>query len=298
MAAFQTPNDKKFGTVTANTVKTVNLEVTNLLAYGSPNNSINIDAPIIISDDLTVEDLTVTGNTILGNASTDTLTVAATSTFQNNVTLGTSNADLLSVLASSTFSGDFLISNATGTSVLSINRAATANATIINFTTGGIGTVEWSIGQSTGATNRHLLISNLAGPAVNESVVMTLGTGRLAVQGSSGITEGTTPNALNATGVLTAAMVVGGIVTSTTAAAVTATTDTAANIVAAFPHSAVGETKEVMVVNTGANAFTLAAGAGVTLVAGAAAIAATSSRIIKFRFTNVTLAAEAVTLYA
>ena len=90
--------------------------------------------------------------------------------------------------------------------------------------------------------------------------------------------------ALNATGNLTAAMIVAGLVTSTTAAAVTGTSPTGAVMDAAIRLN-VGEFLDFSVVNTGAaNAFTVAAGAsGVTLV-GADAVAASSSgrfRILK-----------------
>lgn len=92
-----------------------------------------------------------------------------------------------------------------------------------------------------------------------------------------------TVGTLNATGTLTAALMLGGIVTSTTAAAVTATTDTAALIDAAGT-MAVGDSFEFTAVNTGgANAFTLSGGTGVTLV-GAAGVAASTSgtfRVVK-----------------
>lgn len=92
-----------------------------------------------------------------------------------------------------------------------------------------------------------------------------------------------TPGTLNATGTLTAALMLGGIVTSTTAAAVTATTDTAALIDAAAT-LAVNDAFEFVAVNTGGtNAFTVAGGTSVTLV-GSGAVAANTSgkfRVVK-----------------
>lgn len=75
--------------------------------------------------------------------------------------------------------------------------------------------------------------------------------------------------ALNATGTLTAALMMGGIVTSTTAAAVTATLDTGTlletDLIAAYPGLAVSDYFEFSVINTGAtNAFTIATAAGWT----------------------------------
>lgn len=92
-----------------------------------------------------------------------------------------------------------------------------------------------------------------------------------------------TPGTLNATGTLTAALMLGGIVTSTTAAAVAGTTDTGTLIDAAVT-LAVGDIFEFTVINTGgANAFTVTAGTGITIV-GAAAVAASTSgtfRVLK-----------------
>ena len=89
------------------------------------------------------------------------------------------------------------------------------------------------------------------------------------------------PGTLNATGTLTAALLLGKIVTSTTAAAVTATLDTGANIDAAQNH-AVGDSIPWNVINTGGtNAFTLAASTGHTIV-GSAVVAATGSGAAEF----------------
>lgn len=74
--------------------------------------------------------------------------------------------------------------------------------------------------------------------------------------------------ALNATGTLTAALMMGGIVTSTTAAITTATLDTAANLetalLAVYPGLAVSDYFEFSVINTGPSAFTIATAAGWT----------------------------------
>jgi hypothetical protein len=64
------------------------------------------------------------------------------------------------------------------------------------------------------------------------------------------------PGVLNATGTLTAAMILSGIVTSTTAAAVAATLDTGA-IVDAASEFAIGDSFDWSVINTGGNAFTV-----------------------------------------
>jgi hypothetical protein len=92
-------------------------------------------------------------------------------------------------------------------------------------------------------------------------------------------------NALNSSGTLTAAMMVGGIVTSTTGAAVTATLDTGTlletALVALYPALKVDHMVEFSVINTGgANAITLATAAGWTDGGGlfTAVAASTSAR--------------------
>lgn len=81
---------------------------------------------------------------------------------------------------------------------------------------------------------------------------------------------------LNATGTLTGALIMGGIVTSSTAAAVTATLDTGA-VMDALNVFGVGDSFDWTAVNTGgANAFTVTASTGHTIV-GSGTVAASSS---------------------
>lgn len=91
------------------------------------------------------------------------------------------------------------------------------------------------------------------------------------------------PGALNATGTLTAALVMGGIVTSTTAAGVTATLDTGAVMDAASTF-AIGDSFDWSVVNTGPNTFTVTASTGHTVV-GAGAVATATSGLFRTRKT-------------
>lgn len=87
------------------------------------------------------------------------------------------------------------------------------------------------------------------------------------------------PVALDATGALTAAAMLGGIVTSTTAAAVAGTVPTGTIMDAADTALAIGDSFDWSVINTGgANAFTVTAAAGHTLVGAAAVAASTSGR--------------------
>lgn len=84
-----------------------------------------------------------------------------------------------------------------------------------------------------------------------------------------------TPVALNATGALTSAAILGGLVTSTTAAAVAGTLPTGAVLDAAST-LAVLDSFDWSVIATGANAFTVTAAANHTIVGTAVVATATS----------------------
>lgn len=85
------------------------------------------------------------------------------------------------------------------------------------------------------------------------------------------------PVALNATGALTAAAMLGGIVTSTTAAAVAGTVPTGTVMDAASNFAAL-DSFDWSVINTGPNAFTVTAASGHTIVGAAAVATLTSGR--------------------
>ncbi len=100
------------------------------------------------------------------------------------------------------------------------------------------------------------------------------------------------PVAVNTTGAVSAAAMFGGLVTSTTAAAVAGTVPTGTVMDAANTDFEIGDSFDWTVINTGgANAFTVTAASGHTLVGAAAVAASTSGR---FR-TRKTAAATYVT---
>lgn len=86
-----------------------------------------------------------------------------------------------------------------------------------------------------------------------------------------------TPVALNATGAVTAAAILGGIVTSTTAAAVAGTVPTG-TVMDAASEFAVNDSVDWSVIATGANAFTVTAATDHTLVGNAVVATATSGQ--------------------
>lgn len=89
------------------------------------------------------------------------------------------------------------------------------------------------------------------------------------------------PGTLAATGTLTAALILGGIVTSTTAAAVTATLNTGAVMEAAISME-IGDSFDWVVINTGAvNDFTVTAAASGHTVVGVGAVQELTS--VQFR---------------
>ena len=86
-----------------------------------------------------------------------------------------------------------------------------------------------------------------------------------------------TPGTLNATGTLTAALILGRIVTSTTGAAVAATLDTG-TVMDAAATFAIGDSFDWTVINTGGNTFTVTSpGASHTIVGVAAVVTVTSA---------------------
>lgn len=91
------------------------------------------------------------------------------------------------------------------------------------------------------------------------------------------------PVAVNVTGAVSAAAILGGIVTSTTAAAVAGTVPTGA-VMDAAGEFAVGDSVDWSVIATGANAFTVTAASGHTLV-GDAVVATVTSGLFRTRKT-------------
>ncbi len=104
------------------------------------------------------------------------------------------------------------------------------------------------------------------------------GTGPVITEIGNRSGKSVTVTALNATGALTTAMILGGIVTTTSAAAVAGTLPTGAAFEAVIDAD-VGDYWDWSVINTGPNTFTVTAGiAGHTLVGvGAAVVTNTSS---------------------
>jgi len=113
-------------------------------------------------------------------------------------------------------------------------------------------------------------------------VLYQAGTGAVITEKLADQSQGT-PGVLNATGTLTAAMILSGIVTSTTAAAVTGTLDTGAILDAAV-QMAIGDSFDWSVINTGGNTFTVAASAGHTCV-GTLTVATVTSALFRTRKT-------------
>lgn len=74
------------------------------------------------------------------------------------------------------------------------------------------------------------------------------------------------PGVLNATGTLTAAEMLAGIVTTTSGAAVAATLDVATNMDLALPSSVAGDSFDFSIINTGSNTLTVGTASGWTLV--------------------------------
>jgi hypothetical protein len=91
------------------------------------------------------------------------------------------------------------------------------------------------------------------------------------------------PVAVNTTGAVSAAAILGGIVTSSTAAAVAGTVPTGA-VLDAAAEFAIGDSVDWSVINTGPDTFTVTAATGHTLV-GTAAVATVTSGLFRTRKT-------------
>jgi hypothetical protein len=111
--------------------------------------------------------------------------------------------------------------------------------------------------------------------AVGTSPVVS-DSGKYQLQGAPGV--------LDATGTLTAAMILSGIVTSTSAAGVVATLDTGA-IVDAASEFAIGDSFDWSVVNTGPSTFTVTAAASGHTIVGVGAVATVTSAAWRTRKT-------------
>lgn len=108
-------------------------------------------------------------------------------------------------------------------------------------------------------------------------VYYATGTGPVIVERANLESYQAAPGTLNATGTLTGALILGGIVTSTTAGAVTATLDTGA-VMDAVINADANAAFEWTAINTGgANAFTVTAAASGHTVVGAGAVGANTS---------------------
>lgn len=159
---------------------------------------------------------------------------------------------------------------------------------------------DYTVTKSVGFPNRpEVEASVFAGSGANTTAAFSAATDITIAAGDSAVRYETgtgpviydranyqgDPGALNATGTLTAALILGGIVTSSTAAAVTATLDTGA-VMDAVIDMDIGDSFDWSAINTGgANAFTVTAAATGHTVVGAGAVAASTSGRFRTRKT-------------
>lgn len=107
--------------------------------------------------------------------------------------------------------------------------------------------------------------------------------GQLAISNLSGIAAATGQT-------ISAASIVGGIITRTTQASATDATDTAANIIAALPQQIVGMTFDLKLINQMAGTWAITAGSGVAINTATTTIslAANTATILKVRMNSAT----------
>jgi uncharacterized protein YaiE (UPF0345 family) len=146
----------------------------------------------------------------------------------------------------------------------------------------------WGLLKSGAANEQYVSTAFSAAGTVRieagaSDVLYQAGTDAVITENLADQTQGT-PGVLNATGTLTIAMILSGIVTSTTAAAVTATLDTGA-IVDAAVEMAIGDSFDWSVINTGGNTLTVAAAASGHTVVGTMTVATVTSALFRTRKT-------------
>jgi hypothetical protein len=127
-----------------------------------------------------------------------------------------------------------------------------------------------------------------------------LATGKVTAIGGR-VFQKFTVSTLNTTGTISAANLVGGLITSTSAAVVAATLPAAADVLALVPGAIVGTSFDFLICNAaGANTVTVTASATITNalgVAGDMAVTATSNVRYRLIFTNVGSGTEAAVIY-
>jgi len=132
------------------------------------------------------------------------------------------------------------------------------------------------LGSGANTTSAFSAATEVTIQAGSQGLYYETGTGPVIPERFNLNTNQAAPGTLNATGTLTAALILGGVVTSSTAAAVTATLDTGAVMDTVIDLDA-DEGFFWSAINTGgSNAFTVTASTGHTIV-GAGAVAANSS---------------------
>lgn len=180
----------------------------------------------------------------------------------------------------------------------SINIAANGNATItvpagssIAVFTRGTAQVYQLVGYPNYPTSKSLIGTVSAGQTVfgsySSGATIIIEAGASTVQyevGTSPLVQSElshqlqgNPVALDATGSLTVAGILGGIVTSSTAAAVTATLPTG-TVLDAGSNFAIGDSFDWSAINTGPNTFTVTAATAHTVVGAGAVATGTSGR--------------------
>lgn len=167
--------------------------------------------------------------------------------------------------------------------------AVAASAKVATFSAGGD---QYEVNQVVGYPNQPTQLSNLfrgsganATSAFSAAGYVVVNAGAYPVLVNVGIAANVfernnyqpTPGTLNATGALTAALILGSIVTSTSGAAVAATLDTG-TVMDTSATFAIGDSFDWSVINTGGNTFTVTAAAGHTIVGVATVATVTSAR--------------------
>ena len=155
----------------------------------------------------------------------------------------------------------------------------------------------------TGATQVTGVFTQIGALNVTGAVTAStnvIATGKITAVGGRSFQKFTV-STLNSTGTISAANLVGGLITSTSAQAVAATLPAAADVLALVPGAIVGTSFDFLICNAaGANTVTVTASATITnvlAVAGDMAVAAAANVRYRLIFTNIGSGTEAAVIY-
>ncbi len=208
-------------------------------------------------------------------------------TYGGTVALAFDDAAITSNTAATDTAGKSLFAATQGGGASTAGQAGVAGGSV--SLTAGSGSAAFASSNGDGGSSGSISFVTGAG-AAGDGVGVSGRAGAVRLRSSLVTYQQGGPGALNSTGALTAALIMGGIVTSTTGAGVTATLDDGTTMDLANPTDmGTSEGFYWSVINTGGNTFTVTSpGASHTIVGAGAVATVTSGRFFSRRTATAT----------